>query len=260
MNPSFESDLAVRYTSTVQKIRVMSEHWVGREAYCPGCGNRPFDRYKNNRPVADFLCPTCGEDYELKSQRNRVGPKVVDGAYGAMMKRLQALRTPNLFLLTYAASTLTVSDLFVVPKHFFTPEIIERRKPLAASARRAGWTGRNILLWRIPDAGRIYLVKDGNVEPEAAVVEKWRTTLFLRWERDVGSRSWLIDVMRCIERIGQRTFSLNQIYRFEQELRELHPNNRHVQEKIRQQPQRLRDQGYLDFLGRGAYRLTGETK
>ncbi|MBI5242579.1 MAG: hypothetical protein HY922_02705 [Elusimicrobia bacterium] len=38
-------------------------------------------------------------------------------------------------------------------------------------------------------------------------------------------------------------------------LSELHPNNRHVRPKIRQQLQVLRDLGFVAFLGRGRYRL-----
>ena len=34
----------------------------------------------------------------------------------------------------------------------------------------------------------------------------------------------------------------------------LHPDNRHVRDKIRQQLQVLRDLGLVEFLGRGRYR------
>ena len=67
------------------------------------------------------------------------------------------------------------------------------------------------------------------------VIETWRRTLFLREQGDLVTRSWLINVMLCVETIGQRTFSLDQVYAFEGELRELYPKNRHVREKIRQQ-------------------------
>ena len=42
----------------------------------------------------------------------------------------------------------------MVPKHFFVPDIIEKRKPLAETARRAGWIGCNIVLKNIPNEGR----------------------------------------------------------------------------------------------------------
>jgi type II restriction enzyme len=34
----------------------------------------------------------------------------------------------------------------------------------------------------------------------------------------------------------------------------LHPENRHVRDKLRQQLQVLRDLGLIEFLGRGRYR------
>jgi type II restriction enzyme len=41
----------------------------------------------------------------------------------------------------------------------------------------------------------------------------------------------------------------------ERSLAQLHPANRHVRDKIRQQLQVLRDLGLLEFVGRGKYRL-----
>ncbi|MFL5035052.1 MAG: restriction endonuclease, partial [Microvirga sp.] len=50
-------------------------------------------------------------------------------------------------------------------------------------------------------------------------------------------------------------FQLDDVYAFERQLNLVYPNNQHVRPKIRQQLQVLRDYGYLDFTGRGAYRL-----
>lgn len=61
--------------------------------------------------------------------------------------------------------------------------------------------------------------------------------------------------MRCVEKIGKNEFTLEDVYRFENELSILHPENKHIRDKIRQQLQILRDKGYLDFVSRGYYRL-----
>ena len=50
-------------------------------------------------------------------------------------------------------------------------------------------------------------------------------------------------------------FSLADAYDQEDELQKLHPHNRNVRPKIRQQLQRLRDLGLIEFLGGGTYRL-----
>ena len=60
--------------------------------------------------------------------------------------------------------------------------------------------------------------------------------------------------MKCVERIGRDTFTLDDVYAFEDRLKAIYPGNNNVRTKIRQQLQVLRDQGYLDFVGRGRYR------
>ncbi len=90
------------------------------------------------------------EEYELKSQKGKFGAKVADGAYKTKSERLVASNNPNLLLMNYDLKSLAVVNLFIVPKHFFVRDIIERRKPLAATARRAGWIGSNILLGKVP--------------------------------------------------------------------------------------------------------------
>lgn len=256
MDLGFE-DTAALYESPSQNARVWTESWVGHRLYCPNCGEANLTKYANNRPVADFFCAACAEDYELKSQKGRFGPKVNDGAFGAMCTRLAASNNPNLILMNYDLRRLAVTNLLVVPKQFFVREVIEERPPLAPTARRAGWIGCNILLGDIPSSGKIFLVRDGALVSKAAVLEKWRSTLFLR-ETDAGARGWLIEVMKCVELIGRREFDLEDVYVSEDRLSMLYPGNHNVRPKIRQQLQVLRDQGYLEFVSRGRYRLCGQ--
>src|SRR3989344_5878752 len=152
----FDKKIAENYKSQSQKARVLTEKWVDDSVFCPNCGHMDIDKYPNNQPVADFYCSNCKEDYELKSKRDNIGSKIVDGAYRTMIERLQSSKNPNFFLLNYDLHNLTVLDFLVIPKHFFIPEIIERRKPLAATARRAGWVGCNIILKNIPQIGKIF--------------------------------------------------------------------------------------------------------
>jgi type II restriction enzyme len=118
--------------------------------------------------------------------------------------------------------------------------------------------GCNILLGDIPQSGRIFLLKERVVRPRDEVLLGWRRTLFLRDEHDLKSRRWLLDVMACVERLGRAEFSLGDIYMFEQDLQQRHPDNLHVKAKIRQQLQVLRDRGYLEFIEKGRYRLVEE--
>lgn len=64
-----------------------------------------------------------------------------------------------------------------------------------------------------------------------------------------------MDVLRVVTSLGRRHFSLADAYQFDHELARLHPRNRNVKPKIRQQLQVLRDLGFIRFLGGGAYEL-----
>ena len=244
------------YRSGSQNARAWTESWVEQSLYCPSCGRAGISRLPNNLPVADFHCPGCTEIFELKSRKRRFGKRILDGAYRTMMARLVESTHPNLFLLNYNFVQRLVTDVAVVPKQFFVQGLITKRNPLGPHARRAGWVGCTIWLERIPAIGRIPIVRGGEPLPRDAVLARWQRTLFLREEAD-NARGWLIETIRCIEKIGRPRFSLEDMYAFEAHLGRLYPNNRHVKQKLRQQLQILRDRGFLEFLGRGQYRVTG---
>ena len=242
------------YASGTQKARAWTEAWVKTWAYCPHCGAAKMSQFPNNSPLADFLCSSCNEEFELKSQQGRFGAAVADGAYKTKCERLAADNNPNLLLMNYDAKSLSVVNLLIVPKHFFVKDIIEERKPLPPTARRAGWIGSKIRLDRVPESGKIHIIKSGVIRPKDAVLDEWQKTLFLRSE-PVESRGWLLDVMKCVESLGKREFGLDEVYAFERHLSDLYPGNQNVRPKIRQQLQYLRDRGFLEFVSRGSYRL-----
>lgn len=62
-----------------------------------------------------------------------------------------------------------------------------------------------------------------------------------------------MDTLYLVERLDE-TFTLNQMYAFCEELKLKHPDNNHIQDKIRQQLQFLRDKGFIEFKGRGIYK------
>lgn len=248
----FEEE-AVAFEHASQNARIWTEGWVSRELYCLNCGADNLSQLPNNSPVADFACASCAEEYELKSKAGKIGGRIVDGAHKTMLERLSANNNPNLIVLGYHRQEQRVSSLAVVPKQFFVPSTIEKRKPLAATARRAGWIGCNILLSQIPEVGKVVVIRDGALQPKEIVLERWKQTCFLR-DESVAARGWLIEVMRCVELLDKPEFQLAEIYAFEPQLQRLYPDNQHVREKMRQQLQVLRDGGFVEFLGRGRYR------
>ena len=254
MDLCFVSKIASNYKSPSQKIRILTESWVDSQIYCPSCG-LDVRRYENNKPVADFYCSDCKEEFELKSKKNQLGNKILDGAYQTAIQRLKSDNNPNFFLLNYSPKNLSVINFFVVPKHFFTPDMLERRKPLSEHARRSGWVGCNIVFQKIPQTGRIFYIKNRQVEKKENVLKIWKKTLFLRDEKEITAKGWILDVMNCIDMIGKKEFCLDDVYGFEDALHQKHPFNKHIKDKIRQQLQFLRDKGYLTFVNRGRYAL-----
>ena len=130
--------------------------------------------------------------------------------------------------------------------------MIVKRKPLSANAKRAGWVGCNIDLRKVPESGKVFLVKNQQVIPRENVTEQFQKTLFLR-AQSTTSRGWTLDVLQCIDKLNVN-FSLNQVYAFADELQLKHLENNHIKDKIRQQLQVLRDRGIIQFTGRGQYR------
>lgn len=259
MNLYLDTGLAQGYSSPSQKARVLTEDWVHRHSFCPGCGKFPLTRQPPNSPASDFCCGVCKEEFELKSKTGAFGTKIVDGAYATMMSRLVSSTNLNLFLLSYHKAQLKVTSFMVIPKQFFVPAVIEKRKSLSPNARRAGWTGCNISLGGIPESGKIFIVENGIEADRAQIRSAWQKTLFLRQPfLNPEAKGWLLDVMRVVEKLGKRNFALGEVYAFENELRMLHPANRHVRDKIRQQLQILRDNNYLGFASRGHYSLRAD--
>ena len=62
-----------------------------------------------------------------------------------------------------------------------------------------------------------------------------------RAELDAKQRGWTLDVLNAVRSLGKTEFDLAEVYKSEGKLAKVHPANRHVREKIRQQLQGLRD-------------------
>lgn len=253
MQLKFDKNLASNYKSNSQIARVLTENWLKENSYCPNCGRENLEHYENNRPVADFYCANCLEEYELKSKGGKLGTKITDGAYSTMIQRINSTVNPNFFFLTYHKIELSVNNFFIIPKQFFQSEIIEKRPPLAETARRAGFIGCNIDLTKIPQIGRIFLVKDSKISDKNLVLETWHKTLALR-NKSVEAKGWTLDILRCLDQINSNEFSLDEVYKFEDLLKLKHPANNFVRDKIRQQLQILRDMDVIEFVARGKYR------
>lgn len=240
--------------SLTQFAMNLTEPWAQENLYCPACPSDYLNRTPKGRPVIDFICPECEEKYQLKSHKHPFGNRVPNSAYKPKIEAIRNGTIPNFLFLQYDIELLKVSSLFLVPKYFMIESIIQKRNKLPKTARRAGWEGSTILLGNLPVDARIPIVKDGIEIPKDDVRDSWKKFSFLR-EKSVYSRGWLADVLASIRQLDKETFKLAEVYTFERQLASLHPKNKHIRPKIRQQLQVLRSHGVIEFLGKGFYRI-----
>ena len=243
----------VGYKSNSQRARVATEMWVTRNLYCPACPSPDLEPTPAGHPVADFACPRCGEEYQLKSKRGRLGARITDAAYSEALRATERNAFPHLLLMQYMEVPGPVIDLQAIPGAFITPTTLEPRKALTATARRAGWIGCNIVISDLPQAARVAIITEGYPRPIREVRQDWRKWDFLK-ARDVSTRTWSNEILKRIEGLGRDEFELDDIYAFEADLTRLFPRNRFIRPKIRQQLQVLRDRGFLEFREKGRYR------
>ena len=259
MNLMMDASLGLQYKSQSQVARRVTEDWAAGNLYCVACPSNRLVSEPANRPVHDYSCPECSATYQLKSKNGRFGRSVHNSAYGPKIQAITQGRVPHYTFLQYSRLDWTVTDLFVVPGHFVSPAVIQRRTPLKPTAKRAGWVGSNILLGQLSAECRITVVSGGAIRESGLVRRDWRRFEFLpNDERARGG--WGAEVLSCVRALDRekedQKFTLQEFYaRFEDQLTNWHPDNHHVQDKIRQQLQVLRDGGVLTFLGHGRYSL-----
>jgi type II restriction enzyme len=195
-----------------------------------------------------------------------------------MMNAIRHDELPSFYFMQYDLATWRVRNLLLVPHFAFPPSAIIKRPPLSRTARRAGWVGCNFALNRIPVEARIPVVTESRISPTAEVRAQFKRVKPLK-EISITQRGWTLDVLNVVRRLvdsrrrgnesgsaaGKEAslltsaptgeFSTADTYAFTRELEKLHPDNRHVRDKIRQQLQVLRDTGLLLYVGRGVWRL-----
>lgn len=106
------------------------------------------------------------------------------------------------------------------------------------------------LLSKIPKSDRIKLPKYKIETPE-----KYLDIIELDNNIITSSlKGWKLEVFKCVNTISKQIFTLDEINKFENQLKIAYPSNNNILPKIRQQLQYLRDLGLLEFLGNGEYR------
>jgi type II restriction enzyme len=244
---------AAGYTSQLQVSRVLSERWFQCNGYCLSCDSDHLRQTPANTKASDFVCEACDERYELKTFRSRPAKRLVDGAYSALMSRIQSGSVPTLMLLERNESW-QIQALTAIHHLFLTKEVVEERKPLSPTARRAGWTGCNIRLDLIAADAQIQVVRGRSPADPQTVRARFQQFNRLK-DIQPSSRGWVTLTLRIIRGLRQQEFSIGELYAAEPVFSAAYPDNNNIRAKIRQQLQVLRDLGYLEFCGRGVYKL-----
>jgi type II restriction enzyme len=254
MNLQMNMAAAAAYKSPSRISGVITEHWAAKEMYCCACSSDRLKPSPPNNPAFDFVCPICQREYQLKAKKSSITSKIVDGDYKKMSDRIIGGSAPNLLLLHYAPQSWAVQNLLLIPSFFFTLSALEKRKPLGPHTRRPRWTGCNIVLSAIATDGKLRIVTDGALSNPTSVRDWYRRMTPLE-SIPAMERGWALDVLQLLRTLNKAEFTIDEAYAFEPQLAVLYPNNKHVKDKIRQQLQVLRDNGLLEFVSRGRYRL-----
>lgn len=249
----YDAELLTCFKSNSQKARVLTEKWISSQMYCPCCLNNRLSSYPNNQRAYDFFCEKCGNNFQLKSTKNPFGNKIIDGEFKTMYSVIKSGKAPNFFILHYSSENWLVKTLILIPSFFFTLSVLEQRKALSKNAKRAGWQGCNFLLERLPNEGKIPIIKEKMIEDKNKVNRIWKKMSFLA-NKKLDFRGWTSDILKVVQKQNQ-IFSISDIYKWEKFLKRLHPENNNIKAKIRQQLQTLRDNNIINFKDKGLYEL-----
>lgn len=105
-----------------------------------------------------------------------------------MIERITSINNPNFFFMHYNKSSLKVENFVMVPKYFFSLDIIEKRKPLAETARR-------------------FIVQNEKEIPIEQIIDKIHRTEFLRGSK-LDARGWTLDVLKILHLLLNRCINL----------------------------------------------------
>jgi type II restriction enzyme len=113
-----------------------------------------------NFECADLICKFCGFLAQVKATRLPVGTedlpeKIPSGAWAPQHARILAGIYHGLYVAGFKRNGRTLVRIDYVPPHVLeaTPQAFEPRRPLSATAKRAGWRGYTLNLGKLPAVG-----------------------------------------------------------------------------------------------------------
>lgn len=240
-----DTNISGNYKNNSQKARVITETWILENFKCPFCHSK-LTQYTANNKCADYYCQKCNEDFELKTINGKFPKDKINGAgYKATLDKINSDKSPHWILLEH--NNFKVNGLTFIPKDFFYDEMIEPRKELSENAKRHGWQGCRIALNMIPSFGKISYIKNNKeVDKKIIAYKLGKASAFKK--SDLKNKNWKLEVLSIVDSIPETIFSANDLYEFIPMLEKMHTDNHHIDARIRETLQQLRDEGYIKFL------------
>jgi hypothetical protein len=171
-SPFFDPSVAENYVSGSQVARVTVETWAEHNLYCLNCPTDELGRLPANTKVADLECCACNARYQVKGKNGRFGGKITGAAYEPLVNAVRGGLAPNYLLVEYDPRFSIVVFVSGIPGLLITEDLIVPRKPLAPTARRAGWQGCNV---HIQGLKQVRIVQPAGLE-RGLVREQWANT------------------------------------------------------------------------------------
>jgi len=169
-SPLVDFSVAAPFVSSAQAARVALETWASFNLYCLDCASDALDPLPNNTPVADFKCFVCERTYQLKAKDGRFGLHIVGAAYQPTIDHIRRGEMPEHIFVEFDKRFNTVVFVDAIPGRLITEDRVIARKPLAVTARRAGWQGCNIIISGLPS---VRIVAPAGIE-RSKVREEWK--------------------------------------------------------------------------------------
>lgn len=143
-----------------QQLGTWGEKLVAAKCNCPKC-KRPktLKLLPPNFKCADLICDFCGFLAQVKAMTvpvvSPLPKQVLGAAWGPQKERMDSGIYFPLFLVLKAPAAQAV---YYLPVDFQSPALFSARKPLSASARRAGWQGFMYVLGAVPEGAFVRLL------------------------------------------------------------------------------------------------------
>ena len=169
-SPMLDFSAAAPLVSSAQMARITLETWASFNLYCLDCASDALDPLPNNTPVADFKCFVCERTYQLKAKDGRFGLRITGAAYEPTIDYIGRGEMPEHIFVEFDKRFNTVVFVDAIPGRLITADRVIPRKPLAATARRAGWRGCNIVISGLPS---VRIVAPAGIE-RSIVREEWK--------------------------------------------------------------------------------------